>query len=234
VTIKGFQGTSLLDYPGKISSLLFFGGCNLTCPFCHNPGLVLDPGQYPDHPREQILAELESRRPFIDAVVISGGEPTLAPDLEELLQEVKNLGLCVKLDTNGLRPEVLENLLRRQLVDFVAVDIKTSLDRYPELHSRPVEAAALAGSIRLLLRPPSTSVAYEFRTTCVPGLVEERDLEAMGRAIRGARRWVLQQYVPGHALNNSWRLLEPHSTEKLHHFAAKAKNFAAEVLLRGV
>jgi pyruvate formate lyase activating enzyme len=229
--IKGFQGTSLLDYPGKISSLLFFGGCNLTCPFCHNPGLVLDPGQYPDYPLEHILQELKQRRPFIDAVVISGGEPTLVPGLDGLLRAIKELGLSVKLDTNGLLPQILEGLMRQDLVDFVAMDVKTNPGRYGELHTRPVDPAPLQESIRLLIDSP---LEYEFRTTCVPGLVEEEDIEAMGRALAGAKRWVLQQYVPGHALAPAFHDLEPHAATTLQHFAQRARDFAAEVSLRGV
>ncbi len=230
MSVKGFQGTSLLDYPGKISSLLFFGGCNLTCPFCHNPGLVLNPDQYPDYPPEHILQELKTRIPFIDAVVISGGEPTLAPGLEGLLREIKNLGLSVKLDTNGLLPEVLEKLMSRELLDFVALDIKTVPSRYGELHTMPVDSRLLERTIRLLIESP---LAHEFRTTCVPGLVEERDIEAMGTAIAGAQNWVLQQYVPGHALNAAFRDLEPHSPQTLDRFVQLASVFVPGVSLRG-
>jgi len=230
LSVKGFQGTSLLDYPGKISSLLFFGGCNLTCPFCHNPGLVLDPDQYPDYPPEHILQELTARIPFIDAVVISGGEPTLAPGLEGLLREIKNLGLSVKLDTNGLLPEVLEKLMSRELLDFVALDIKTAPSRYGELHNMPVDSRLLERTIRLLIESP---LEHEFRTTCVPGLVEERDIEAMGTAIAGAQNWILQQYVAGHALNAAFRDLEPYSTQTLDRFVQLASVFVAGVSLRG-
>ena len=229
--IKGFQGTSLLDYPGRISSLLFFGGCNLTCPFCHNPGLVLEPEQYPDYPPEHILKELEARRPFIDAAVISGGEPTLEPGLEGLLRDIKGLGLAVKLDTNGLLPEVLDNLLRQDLLDFVALDVKTSPARYSELHTDPVNGCLLEQSIRLLLE---SAVEHEFRTTCVPGLVEEPDIDAIGAVLAGGRSWVLQQYVPGHALAGAFRALEPHPPETLRRFARLAAGYAAQVSLRGV
>ena len=125
MSIKGFQGTSLLDYPGRVASLIFWGGCNLTCPFCHNPALVLEPEACPDLDREELLVDLAARRPFIDGVVISGGEPTLDPELADWLAAVKALGLAVKLDTNGLRPDVLTDLLDRRLVDYLAIDLKT-------------------------------------------------------------------------------------------------------------
>ena len=122
--IKGFQGTSLLDFPGRIASLVFFGGCNLRCPYCHNPALVLEPESYPDLPLDEVLAELADRRGFIDGVVVTGGEPTLAADLLPLLQGIRDLGLQIKLDTNGLAPKVLEILLQRQLLDSIACDLK--------------------------------------------------------------------------------------------------------------
>lgn len=229
--IKGFQGTSLLDYPGRIASLIFFGGCNLTCPFCHNPALVIDPGMFPDYPGEILLAELNKRRSFIDGVVMSGGEPTLDPGLLPLLREVKRLGLPVKLDTNGLIPEVLVRILEEQLADYLAVDLKTAPQRYGELHRGPVDISALHRSLKVVLDGP---VDYEFRTTCVPGLVEEEDIERMGKVIRGARRWVLQQYVSRHALDERMRDLAPHSPEKIESLAALAGRFVEEVDLRGL
>ncbi|HKI51976.1 MAG TPA: radical SAM protein, partial [Geothermobacteraceae bacterium] len=109
--IKGYQGTSLLDFPGRIASLVFFSGCNLSCPFCHNPDLLFDVDQLPDIPPDDLLADLQTRRNFIDGVVVTGGEPTLDPELEPFLRQVKELGLLTKLDTNGLAPLVLERLL---------------------------------------------------------------------------------------------------------------------------
>lgn len=190
--VKGFQGTSLLDFPGRVSSLIFTGGCNLSCGFCHNPGLVLEPQQYPDYPHEELFAELQARGSFIDGVVISGGEPTLAPGLEEFVAEIKALGLQVKLDSNGLLPQVLQRLLDAELIDYLALDIKTSPARYAELHDRPVDISALLESCRLAI---DSAPEYEFRTTCVPGLVDSAEIAAIGQAIEGAQTWVLQQYV---------------------------------------
>lgn len=228
--IKGFQGTSLLDFPGRIASLVFYGGCNLTCPFCHNPTLVLDPEQYPDYPATALLEELRERRTFIDGVVISGGEPTLAPDLPILLRQIKELALKVKLDTNGLLPEILEALLDQKLVDYVALDLKTSPARYGELHPGPVHVQGLERSLELLRE---RGVDYELRTTCVPGLVEEDDIRAMGELARGSR-WFLQQYHPRHALAEEWQGIEPHSPAALREFARIAEEYAEEVGIRGI
>lgn len=229
--IKGFQGTSLLDFPGRIASLIFFGGCNLCCPFCHNPTLVLDPEQYPDYPLEDLLDELRERKNFIDGVVVSGGEPTLDRDLPLLLREVKALGLEVKLDSNGLAPAVLERLFAEGLVDYLALDLKTAPERYGELHRAPVDPALLRRGIRVVL---DAAVPYEIRTTCVPGLVEAPDFTAMGEAVAGARHWVLQQYIPRHALAESWRAMVPHPPERLAEFARIAEGYAKRVSLRGL
>jgi pyruvate formate lyase activating enzyme len=229
--IKGFQGTSLLDFPGRIASLVFFGGCNLTCPYCHNPGLVLDPGQYPDYPVAAVLDELQARRRFIDGVVVSGGEPTLDPGLLPFLRQVKGLGLAVKLDSNGLGPAVLEKAVAEGLVDCIALDLKTAPARYGELHGGPVDTSGLLRSVRLLLEG---RVDYELRTTCVPGLVEAADIHAIGELVRGARSWVLQQFVPGHSLAEELREVEPHPAATIRAFAGLAGGYVGEVAVRGL
>jgi len=229
--IKGFQGTSLLDFPGRIASLVFFGGCNLTCPFCHNPTLVLDPDQYPDYPVAEILTELENRRTFIDGVVISGGEPTLDPECINLMREIKALGLQIKLDTNGLRPDRMERMLTDGLIDYLAFDLKTAPARYGELHTAPVDLNALHRAIALVL---NSNIDYEFRSTCVPGLVEAADIEAMGAAVSGARRWALQQFVPDHSLDTNLRQHPPLDDSILQSYAVSARRYVGEVLLRGV
>ncbi|WP_432823476.1 anaerobic ribonucleoside-triphosphate reductase activating protein [Trichloromonas sp.] len=229
--IKGFQGTSLLDFPGRIASLVFFGGCNLSCSFCHNPTLVLDPDQYPDYPLAALLDELQERRSFIDGVVVSGGEPTIDKGLLPFLREVKGLALEVKLDTNGLAPAVLEQALGEGLVDYVALDFKTAVERYSELHHGPVDTAALRQSIRLLL---DGCVDYEIRTTCVPGLVDAADLPVMGEAIAGACSWVLQQFVARHAMDESLQTLAPHLPEQIRTFAQIAGAYVERVSIRGL
>jgi pyruvate formate lyase activating enzyme len=231
VAIKGFQGTSLLDYPGHIAALVFFGGCNLTCSYCHNPALVLTPEQIPDFPQADLLDELQRRRNFIDGVVISGGEPTLDPQLLPLLRQVKELGLQVKLDTNGLAPKVLKELIWEGLVDLVALDLKTVPARYSELHTGPVAIEGLAKTVRLLMDGP---VDCEFRTTCVPGLVGEEEIRELGEMIRGADCWMLQQYVPRHALAESAQAVEPYTAEQIEALAMVARQFVDEVGIRGL
>ena len=231
MAIKGFQGTSLLDFPGRVASLIFYGGCNLSCPFCHNPVLVQNPHHYPDIPIADVLAMLEQRRGFIDGVVISGGEPTLAPDLVAFLYQIKQLGLQIKLDTNGLRPAVLESLLDQQLLDYVGIDIKTSLSRYDELHHSSVDVDALQCSVMLL---KNANIEVEFRTTCVPGLVEEDDIHAIGALLQGESLWVLQQFVAETAMSLAMQQCSPHSATVLRDFAAMAEGYVEKVFIRGV
>lgn len=229
--VKGFQGTSLLDFPGRVASLIFFGGCNLTCPFCHNPTLVLDPEQYPDYPREVVLDELKSRIPFIDGVVISGGEPTLDPQCINLLRDIKALGLAIKLDTNGLKPDMLKRLMAEELVDYIALDLKTAPGRYGELHNAPVDLDVLPRFIRMVIEG---SVDYEFRTTCVPGFVGVDDVKLMGEAIRGAKRWVFQQFMPEHSLDDELQDLESYPEETIRQYAEIGETYVDEVAIRGI
>ncbi|BCR03789.1 anaerobic ribonucleoside-triphosphate reductase activating protein [Desulfuromonas versatilis] len=229
--VKGFQGTSLLDYPGKIASLVFFGGCNLTCPFCHNPSLVLAPGELPDYPLTALLEDLRERRRFIDGVVVTGGEPTLDPDLLPLLREIRKLDLRIKIDTNGLAPQVLRRALAEGLVDYLAMDLKTSPGRYGELHRAPVAVADLQASAAILRE---SGIQYEFRTTCVPGYVEAEDIQAMGALIQGAELWVLQQFEQAHSLDEGLRGVEQHPVAKLGALAELAGSYVRSLKVRGI
>lgn len=229
--IKGFQGTSLLDFPGRIASLVFWGGCNLTCPFCHNPPLVLDPGACPDIDPADILAALAERKTFIDGVVVSGGEPTMDRGLPIFLKEVKALGLDVKLDTNGLAPQVTAGLIEQGLVDYLAIDLKTTPERYHELHPGSVSPELLLETVRACAGSP---VELEYRTTCVPGWVDEHVITRLGELIDGAPLWALQQYQPEHALCETARRLASYPPERMQGFADLAGRFARRVVVRGV
>jgi pyruvate formate lyase activating enzyme len=221
----------LLDFPGRVAALVFTGGCNLTCPFCHNGELVLSPEIYPDFPVADLLADLDKRKGFIDGVVVSGGEPTLDAGLPAFLTQLKDRGLQVKLDSNGLRPNVIEALLEAELVDYYAVDIKTSLARYQELHTHPVAVDGLQRTISLL---KDAAIEVEFRTTCIPDLVEAAEIDAMGALLDGAPLWVLQQFVPSHAMNAAWRERQGHSPVTLETFARMAEKYVKQVQIRGL
>lgn len=171
--IRGITRVSMCDWPGRISCVLFTGGCNLLCPTCHNGGLAWRPDAYPVTPREEVLGYLKARRRWLEGVTITGGEPTLTEGLPELLTDIKELGFAVKMDTNGLRPDVVAELLSAGLVDVFAVDVKAPFAKYPEVTGRAVTsetAEEFLGHIFDLaaLRPE----AFYFRTTMVPALTE--------------------------------------------------------------
>ena len=221
----------MLDFPGRVASLVFTGGCNLTCPFCHNAGLVLDPDSYPDYPLDELLADLKKRDGFIDGVVVSGGEPTIDTGLPAFLSVLKERGLQVKLDSNGLAPAVIGSLLEQQLVDYVAIDIKTSLGRYNELHTQPVKIEALVETVDILKQ---AAVEVEFRTTCIPHLVTEAEIAEMGELLQGAPLWVLQQFVPMHAMVEEWQTFDMYRPEQLYTLAEQAQPFVERVEVRGL
>lgn len=190
--IHGFQKTTLLDFPGHIASTVFTGGCNFCCPYCHNGNLVLRPGEMPVISQDEILAHLEKRRTILDGVCITGGEPTLQPDLEEFIRKIKALELKVKLDTNGYRPEILMDLCKQGLIDYVAMDIKGTPEQYEEITGvKPWDFNKIQASIYFLM---SGEVPYEFRTTVVREFHSLEDLLEISGWISGARAYYLQNY----------------------------------------
>ncbi len=192
---------SFIDYPGKIAAVVFTPGCNLRCFFCHNRGLIDGDSVPCGTTQEEVIAWLETRLGLLDAVVVSGGEPTLQPGLAAFMAEVRSLGYLVKLDTNGTRPNVLALLINAGLLDYVAMDIKAPTEKYDAVCGVRVDQCAIYNSIMLLM---DGRVDYEFRTTIVPQLNRE-DILAIGNRIRGARAYVLQLYraiQSAEALNN--------------------------------
>jgi pyruvate formate lyase activating enzyme len=193
--IGGLRKTSLIDYPDKICCVVFLAGCNFHCPYCHNPDLAR--GMTDDAaniPADQIPSFLDSRRSLLDAVVISGGEPTLQPGLAMLCEKIKQLGYAVKLDTNGSRPRILQKLLGAGLIDYVAMDIKTDPAHYSPLIQTKGHPDRILESIRIIM---DTAPAYEFRTTCVKPLINAAVIETIGRYPGGAALRIAA--FPGHA-----------------------------------
>lgn len=190
--IKGFQKTSLIDYPGKICSIIFLPKCNFRCSYCHNPELVLNKDM-PEIKKDDVLKILEERRGFIEGVTITGGEPTLHKDLPEFIREIKKLGLLVKLDTNGTNPEMLNSLLKSDLINFVSMDIKNSFERYKEIVNTEVNLEYLKKSIKIIIE---SGIDHEFRTTVLPKLHNKKNLIDIAKYLRGAKRYVLQQFFP--------------------------------------
>jgi pyruvate formate lyase activating enzyme len=203
--VSAIQKFTTLDFPGKSACIIFTAGCNFRCGYCHNPEFVLPDRlrELREHfiPMDAVWSFLKMRRTLLDGVVISGGEPTLHRGLEDTLIRIKSMGFETKLDTNGSLPEMLKPLLEKGLVDYVAMDIKTSLSRYAELVSACVRPDAIQKSIEMIrdLAPD-----YEFRTTIVREHHDAKTIEDMRELVRGVKRYALQGFRPGHTLDESF------------------------------
>jgi pyruvate formate lyase activating enzyme len=193
----GLQKISLIDYSGQISAIVFTQGCNFRCLYCHNPELV-DPAQYgPILPEEEVISFLEKRRGKLDAVTVTGGEPTLQPDLDRFLQELKGMGYLTKIDTNGSNPDVLQRLIRGRLVDYIAMDVKGPLRKYERIANVKVNTAKIRKSIDLIT---ASGIEHEFRTTVVRSQLDSKDLIATAKLLNKAQWYVLQTFVTGKTL----------------------------------
>jgi len=221
---SGIQKTSLIDFPNRIASVLFTPGCNLRCPFCHNWRIVIDP-KPPFLNEETALSILESRKKYVDAVVLTGGEPTLHKEIPKFLKKLKERRFTVKLDTNGFYPQVLEECL--PYVDYVALDVKTSLEKYGRLGAK--DTADFLRTIEILR---SGKVEYEFRTTVVPGFVDAEDVPRIGELVKGAKTFAFQQFVSGDTLDKTFNTLKPYSPETIAGFAETIKKYADNIILR--
>ena len=210
--IGGLQRISFIDYPGMIGAVVFVQGCNFRCPYCHNPELV-DPERYgPLLDEGAVFAFLEKRRGKLDAVTLTGGEPTLQPDLAEFLRQVRGMGYRIKLDTNGSRPEVLATLIREKLVDYLAMDIKGPREKYARIARADVDLAAIDRSIG---RIAESGLEHEFRTTVVPSQITMDDLLSIAEWLKNARKYVLQSFVPPKTLDPAFLSELPCSGEEL-------------------
>jgi pyruvate formate lyase activating enzyme len=194
----GFQKNSLIDFPGKISSVVFTKGCNFRCPYCHNPELISFEKDDSAIETDEIFDFLKKRKGFIDAVVITGGEPCLQKDIVAFAEKIKKYGLLLKLDTNGSRPETLEILLKEKLIDLAAMDIKAPIGMYHQLTAEKDIEEKIKRSISLLM---NSEIDYYFRTTCVKPFVTTENFIEMIEAIKGAKKYVLQKFRNEKVLN---------------------------------
>ena len=213
MTIKGLQKLTLLDYPGRIACTVFLGGCNFRCPFCHNGGLALGNDADGIMSTPELLAFLDSRRGRLQAVCISGGEPTLHRDLPELISEIKSRGFEVKLDTNGTNPEMLSSLIADGLIDYVAMDIKNSPEKYALTTGVNSNFNAVRESAALLMQG---RVDFEFRTTLAKELHNAEDMEIIGKWLSGSEKYFLQTYRDeGDLLVGGFTAFTPEETKEL-------------------
>lgn len=208
IKIKKIIDASLIDWEGMIVTTLYVGGCNFRCPFCYNTDLVLSPGELPALTNEKILSTIREKKSFLDGICLSGGEPTIFNDLAEFLELIKNENLKVKLDTNGSHPEILKTLLEKGLVDYVAMDVKNTLEAAEYKKTIGITDKSItervSKSIQLLL---NSQIDYEFRTTVVPGFHDSEKIEKIANELKGAKRYVLQNFI------QSERMLDPNLNE---------------------
>lgn len=235
--IKGFVEVSFVDWDGKVASVIFLPRCNFRCPMCHNYKLVLSQDEFETIPLERVLDFLRKRRDFIDGVVITGGEPTIYADLPELCRAIKKESFLVKLDTNGYCPEMLRRLISERLIDFVAMDIKASPDdveKYNIAAGAEVDTGRIKESIEILMASGKDyELDYEFRTTVVPAINDAEDIAGIASAIKGARKFVLQYFRPGGALDPELRKKKPASKEEMDMLVSAARQFVPNTITRG-
>lgn len=220
--IGGLQKTSLLDFPDRISAIVFTAGCNFRCGYCHNPELINSIA-----PVQDVLEFLQSRTGKLDGVVITGGEPCLQKELPEFIKEVKSLGFAVKLDTNGSLPNMLEKVLPD--VDYVAMDIKAPLDKYSLIVNRHVDIEKISQSIDMIM---SYGVDYEFRTTVVSSQLGFDDFQKIGLLLNGASRYYLQKFIPAKVLDRTFYDKKTYSNEEFNKIIEMLKQYINEVYLR--
>lgn len=230
VKIHGFNKLTLLDYPGRLACTVFLGHCNFRCPFCHNAGLVLAPDSEPVIPVEEVLGTLRKRKGILDGVCITGGEPTMSVRLPEFIRMIKELGYPVKLDTNGSHPEMLKRMAEQGLIDYVAMDIKNSPEKYGETAGiSKVDLEAVNESVEFL---KSGVVDYEFRTTVMRELHKKEDIQKIGKWLSGSRRYFLQAY------KESEQVIRPvyssYSREQLENYRQMLLEQIPQVEIRGI
>jgi len=207
--IGGLQKLTLIDYPGHIAATVFTVGCNFRCPFCHNPELIssrhsgIEISNYLEDDFFKFLGEREGK---LEGVCITGGEPTIQPDIVEFVRKIKSLGYKVKLDTNGTRPDVLRELFQKKLLDFVAMDVKSSLENYGKLTNSKTDIERIKLSVDLIR---NSGVDYEFRTTVVPGLHSEENFVKIGEWLKGSKKYALQ------AFEDKGKILDPKLVKKI-------------------
>ena len=226
----GMQKMTLLDYPGYVACTLFTGGCNFRCPFCHNALLVLDLDENYTIPEEEVLAFLKKRQGLLDGVCVTGGEPLINKDIGDFLSKVKELGFKIKLDTNGTNPALLKELVSQKLVDYVAVDIKNSPEKYAEtVGLKSFDMSTINETVKFLM---TGSVDYEFRTTVTKQFHTEKSMEEAARFIRGAKRYFLQNFVDSGNLIGSG--ITGQSKEEMEKLLSVVKKYVPDSCLRGI
>lgn len=230
--ISGFQRFSLIDYPGKICAIIFTQGCNFRCPYCHNPELVKPELFITKISEKEVFLFLEKRKGKLDAVEITGGEPTLQPNLFEFIKKIKDMGFLVKLDSNGANPQIIKKAIKNKLVDYIAMDIKTKLKEgeYNKAIGVEVDINKIKQSISII---KESGINYEFRTTVVPTIIGEKELIEIAKELKGSKKYILQQFSnKREMINPHFQKIKPYSEKILKKFLSLVRPYFKEVELR--
>jgi pyruvate formate lyase activating enzyme len=228
--IGGLQKVSLIEYPGQICAIVFSQGCNFRCPYCHNPELV-DPALYGRClTEEEFCSFLNRRKGRLDAVTISGGEPTIQSDLITFVKNIKKRGYLIKIDTNGSHPEVLAELIKDKLVNYIAMDVKGPLEKYGALTRAQIHEELIKRSIGIVMH---SGIAYEFRTTLVRSQLTKSDILSIGKLIKNTRLYVLQPFIPSKTLDREFLAETTYSYEELENIRKRLERDISRVLVRG-
>lgn len=239
--IGGLEKLTLVDYPDHVAAIIFTQACNFRCHFCYNPMLVWPSSGtdekdkkekgLPSLSEESLFLFLSERFGRLDGVVISGGEPTLHSDLPEFIKRIKSIGYEVKLDSNGTNPEMLSELIRSKLIDYIAMDLKAPWDKYEQVVGVVPDYKKLQESVKIIM---ASGLPYEFRTTVVPGLLVEDDFSAMGQIIHGADKWYLQNFKSDTDLvDTNYQSLPAYTAQEMKKFSKIGQNYVQLCELRG-
>ena len=230
IRIKGFQGTTLLDYPDKVASTIFLGGCNFRCPYCHNPELIENKGE--DIDEDWLFGEIEKRRNFIEGICITGGEPLLFDEITDFIRSLKReTGKLIKIDTNGYNPDLLKKVIESGKCDYIAMDIKSSLKKYFIAAGVNIEEEKIKKSIDIIM---DSKIDYEFRTTVVPEIIKSDDIREIGTLINGAKKISLQQFRSIKTYNEDFQKLKPYKPEELNKFRDILSQFVEGIDIKGI
>lgn len=228
--IGGFQKTSLLDYPEEISAIIWTVGCNFNCPFCYNKDIV--DGKVDLISEEEILDFLEKRKGLITGLVISGGEPLMQKDIVSFTSKVKKMGYLIKIDTNGMFPDKLKELIDKKLVDYIAMDLKAPCSKYNKLAGKNIDCKKIKKSIKII---KESNIDYEFKTTFVPELLKKEDIIEIGKELKNSNRFYLQQFkndVP--LLSENLLDITPYKKEYFDETINEIKPFFKNCEMRGL
>ena len=242
--IGGLQKTTLIDYPGKIACTVFTVGCNFRCPYCHNKDL-LSPALFKKAKIEEISQKdffdfLKKRKSILDGVCITGGEPTVHNDLPEFIGKMKQLGYSVKLDSNGSNPEMLEKLIKKKLIDYIAMDLKGPFDEYKKFIGTKISKMSILRSMDILVQ---SGLPYEFRTTVVPGLHDKKNLVKLAKQLEKSTgnwrlaadslKWFFQTFKPQNCLDSKYLKIQPYSNKQMNEILLAVKKILPNTKLRG-